>query len=89
MTFGSIPELPEQLAAFCPIRIGVRDMSYEITVLNPPLSLHSKRLEGGIPMVGIKSCLEFGEQFAGDGSDVADAGHRQQYSLGAGVESDL
>jgi len=39
--------------------------------------LHAQRFEDRIGGVGIKARLELGEQLAGDGRQVADAGHRQ------------
>ena len=50
--------------------------------------LHAQRLEHGVGWVGIKSCLELGEQLAGDGGDVSDAGHWEQDAFGSGVVGD-
>lgn len=52
-------------------------------------SLNSQRLVHGIDRIGAEAGLEFGEQFAGDGGDVLDAGHRQKDEFGSSVERDL
>lgn len=41
------------------------------------LLLNAQRLKDGVGGVGVEARLELGEQLAGDGREVADAGHRQ------------
>jgi len=51
--------------------------------------LHPQRLERCVSGVGVEAGLEFGEYFAGDCWDVADAGHGEEDSFGTGVVGDL
>ena len=49
-------------------------------------SLHSQRLKRRISRVGVETGLKLGEQFSGDGRDVADAGHGEQDAFGTGIK---
>lgn len=51
-----------------------------------PRSVQAEGFEGG---VGVEVGLELREEFAGDGSDVVDAGHGQEETLRARVEGNL
>ena len=52
-------------------------------------SLHAQGFKHGVHGVGVEVGLELCEQLAGDRRDVLHARHRQQDSLGTGVEGDL
>lgn len=51
--------------------------------------LHSQPLEHCVDGVGVETGLELREEFAGDGGDVADAGHWKQDPFASGVFGDL